>query len=170
MNWRALVFSAVMFAASACDGRNDQVAEEDPRETAFEYKDFVIIADVDNYKTAVKVVKSLARKIPELAKASRSAFPKKTPNAEGWLTFPKKTCDRNGWDYPCDVPRGRYDDGLFLSIEQKGFWENPVQGHFVVVLASGPKGDKDVDEVYQAVKGEADARLETKKVYVGCMH
>jgi hypothetical protein len=32
-------------------------------------------------------------------------------------TWTRAECAENSWDFPCYVPRGRFDDGVWVSIE-----------------------------------------------------
>lgn len=94
------------------------------------------------------------------------------PNGEIGLTWPDSVCEENGWEYPCFVARGRYDNGVYVSIEHSSAYEGFAEGYYIVVVASGAE---DAGDILQATLQRAripypDAYLKKTKVYMGCMH
>lgn len=87
----------------------------------------------------------------------------------GGLTLEKAVCEDQAWEYPCYVPRGRWDAGSYLSVEYSDAVEGFTKGLYVVIAASGEK--KDLEPVLQKVKTAVpDAYIKSARVYVGCMH
>ena len=86
-------------------------------------------------------------------------------------SLPAADCRSNDWDYPCYVTRGRWDDGAYVSVDEAyRFFDGEERG-YLVILASGPKGNP----LAQAVVEEAQAllpaaELRTDDVSEGCVH
>ena len=73
--------------------------------------------------------------------------------------------------YPWYLPRGRYDDGVYLSVELSasypGFWP----GFYVVIAASGEPDSNLLKQTLSKVKPYyRDAYMKVAKIYHGCMH
>lgn len=67
------------------------------------------------------------------------------------------------------IPRGRGENGNYISIEYSSSYENFTPGYYIVVVSSGDK--KDVKEFLpKAKKHFKDAYMKTSRVYMGCMH
>ncbi len=87
------------------------------------------------------------------------------------LTCAQPVCDENGFSYPCYVARGRYDDGVYVSVEHSNAYRGFAKGLYIVVVASGAPNDPGVRDVLaRARKAYADAYSKTTKVYMGCIH
>jgi len=88
------------------------------------------------------------------------------------LTWPKQDCDRDPlYPFPCYVARGRFDPGVYLSIERSDAYRTFRPGYFVVIAASGEPNSADVKNVLDTAKSLfPDAYVKTEKVYHGCMH
>jgi hypothetical protein len=66
-------------------------------------------------------------------------------------------------------PRGRGDDGRYLSIEYSNGYKEFAKGYYIVIAESGEKGSmkeslKDVKRYYK------DSYLKKAKIYMGCLH
>ncbi len=79
----------------------------------------------------------------------------------------QKDCMADEVDYPCYVPRGRYDDGIYISIEYSNSYENFKDGYYIVIAASGDDVKEYLKPVKEVVK---DAYVKSSKVYIGCLH
>lgn len=67
------------------------------------------------------------------------------------------------------IPRGRYDNGEYISIEYSSSFENFTQGFYIVVISSGEA--KEVEKLLpMAKKYSKDAYAKKSDVYMGCMH
>ena len=87
------------------------------------------------------------------------------------LTFPKALCEEEWDEFPCYVARGRWDDGVYISVEYSSGYKGFSPGMYIVVMANGYKGDKDVQAaLVRARKAFQDAYIKTTSVYMGCMH
>ena len=67
------------------------------------------------------------------------------------------------------LPRGRFDDGEYLTIEYTDYFPNFTNGYYIVVAASGPK-DSLTATLIKAQKFYKTAYIKTDSVFVGCMH
>lgn len=87
----------------------------------------------------------------------------------GQPTYTREVCEENGWDYPCYFARGRYDDGVYLSVEPSDQYDGMVKGYFVVIAASGNEED-----VRAAARDLAEKRIKSmlrrSEVWMGCIH
>ncbi|HSS01814.1 MAG TPA: hypothetical protein VLM79_32375 [Kofleriaceae bacterium] len=77
----------------------------------------------------------------------------------------------NDWDYPCYVTRGRSDDGAYVSLDEaERFFDFEERG-YLVILASGPKGDPLAQAVAEKARALFPAvELRTDDVSEGCIH
>jgi hypothetical protein len=123
-------------------------------------KEFLIAKSTKSYNEAQKVAQKLSKDL-NITLNLRDLKPHKTH----FLTFSKKECEMYG--YPCYVPRGRYDDGEYISIEHTNYYEEFTNGYYIVMVASGNKLGKSLKKVQSKVK---DAYVKKAKVYMGCMH
>ncbi|MDB4106909.1 hypothetical protein N8368_04300 [Bacteroidia bacterium] len=67
------------------------------------------------------------------------------------------------------IPRGRFDDGNYLSIEHTNSFTEFTNGYYIVVAASGDR-NKIKPLLPKAKKFLADAYLKDAEVYIGCLH
>lgn len=138
----------------------------DPRPTQMTEKDFVVLPAIASYAEARRVAGAAARGLGLKVDLRRAR-----PDGHGGLIFSAADCKANDWDYPCYVARGRYDDGAYVSIDEAArFFDDEEEG-YLVILASGPKGDP----LAQAVAKKAlalfpAAELRTDAVSEACIH
>lgn len=93
------------------------------------------------------------------------------PNRETGLSITKADADSNGWEYPTDYPRGRWDDGNYVSIEWSSDFDNQPKGRYMIVVASGYTGEEWLKASLAGTrKVYPRATLVTSKVFMGCMH
>jgi hypothetical protein len=134
--------------------------------SCYEDKDFLILASTSDYASAMRVVKKAAKAM-QLKIDLRDLG--KSPQLG--LTLPKDTCKAFGFDGPCYLPRGRWDDGIYLSIEYSNEYEEFADGYYIVVAGSGIKKDALLQSTLKGVKVYyPDAYIKTSKVYLCCMH
>jgi hypothetical protein len=88
------------------------------------------------------------------------------------LTWPKEECDKDPlYPFPCYVARGRFDPGVYISVERSDAYESFRPGLFVVIAASGEPGSAEVaSSLTKARAAYPDAYIKEEKVYHGCMH
>ena len=128
-------------------------------------KSFLIVKSTPSYREALKVARSASRKLGyTLNLRSLSKGP------ESALTFSKEECARNNWDYPCYTPRGRYDDGIFVSIETSSpsYYPGFEPGYFIVIAAGGDEASKSALPVVK--QHYPDAYIKSTRVWMGCAH
>jgi hypothetical protein len=67
------------------------------------------------------------------------------------------------------IPRGRYDDGQYVSVEWSTAYNTFSDGLYVVIVASGPR--KELKSFLRKVKQTVPtAYIKEADVYIGCMH
>ncbi len=129
--------------------------------------DFVILRSTADYSEARRV-------------AAESAIQLRIPldlrglvhDEEHGLTWSKEVCAKDPlYPYPCYVARGRFDDGVYLSIERSDAYSDFAPGFFIVIAASGAPGSPELMKTVVAARSfYADAYTKQASVYVGCMH
>jgi hypothetical protein len=93
------------------------------------------------------------------------------PVKQGGLSFSAGECDSNGWEFPCYEPRGRYDDGQYISIEHSDAYTGFSKGYYLVVAASGFQHSAKIKAALNKARPlYKSAYVKTSKVYMGCMH
>jgi hypothetical protein len=129
-------------------------------------KSFVILKSTASYAEARAVAAAAAERL-----AIRLDLRDLEPNVEAGLTFSKESCDNEFGEYPCYVPRGRFDDGVYISIEHSSSYEGFEEGLYVVMLASGSPRNRTIDAAVRRAKGQfPDVFVKTAPVYLGCIH
>ncbi len=131
------------------------------QEGAVVTKYFLILASTTDYEEALAVAKEAAPKL-NLKIDLKGYYPSEE---EGLTTDETCGCGLNhGY-----IPRGRSDDGDYISIEYSGSFENFADGYYIVVASSGER--KEVLKTRdQAKEFYPQAYAKSSKVYVGCMH
>jgi hypothetical protein len=149
-------------AAIACAG--NARAQEDPSQFLVK-KSLLVIAEVDTYDEALRLARLSAQRL-EL----RLDLRRLSADPELGLTLSEAECTENGWEHPCYVPRGRFDDGVYVSIEHSRGYRELTAG-YVVVAASGPVDDLALQALFHKTsKRFRTASLRTVEVYMGCLH
>lgn len=87
----------------------------------------------------------------------------------GQPSYAREVCDLNGWDYPCYVPRGRFDDGSYLSVEPSEGYTGMKPGYFVVIAASGSRDDVLAEQQALGKRG-VRSYVASSEVWLGCIH
>lgn len=151
---------SALFAAGADAADEPELTEDETAE-----KDFVVLPPVSSYAVALRTARAAAAHL-----RLRFELRDSRPDGHGGLTFPPTVCEDNGWDFPCYVTRGRFDDGLYVSIDESSVVDSEVPG-YVVVLASGPKDDPDTRALLERARAAFPAvELRTARIYQGCIH
>jgi len=129
-------------------------------------KSFVIIKATPSYTEARALAAAAAERL-----AIRLDLRELAPAPELGLTFSKESCTAEFGEYPCYVPRGRWDDGVYLSVEHSSSYEGFEEGLYIVVLASGAPRDRTIAAAVRRAKGAyPDVSVKTAPVYLGCIH
>jgi hypothetical protein len=137
-----------------------------PRKNDLADVDYVILPAVASYGEARKLAEGTAARLG-LKLDLRGA----RPDGHGHLTFAKADCDANERAYPCFGARGRFDHGSYVSVEDGSTLTGCGPSGYVVVLASGPKGDAGVRATLdKARKLLPAAAIITDEVSLGCIH
>ena len=110
---------------------------------------FVILRSTPDYAEA--------RRVAERA-ASRLGIPL---NLRGLIHDPahglawrKEECDQDGLSpFPCYLARGRFDPGVYMSVERSDAYASFRPGYFIVIAASGEPGSADVEASLAKARG-----------------
>ncbi len=129
---------------------------------------FVIVLSTKNYQSALERAKDAADKL-----GYSLDLRELHPHAETGLALPKEVCEGicggGVVDYPCYLPRNDWSVSKYVSIEYSDGYEGFTPGYYIVIVASGEKGDPEVKEaVEEARKYYKDAYAKTCGVYMGC--
>jgi hypothetical protein len=154
----------LVFLFFICSSVFTAVAQEDT--SMYVKKDFLILMSTKSYAAALAKAKqvSASQRIP-LQLRGLSA------NKISGLSYSKQECDKEELDYPSYYARGRWDDGLYVSIEYSDAYTEFVKGYYIVVAASGSKEENEIKSAYNKIKqANKDAYFKSSKVYMGCMH
>jgi len=96
-------------------------------------------------------------------------------NYEASLIVAKEASEK--LDYKIDlreqqeIPRGRFNNGNYISIEASSDYEGFSKGYYIVIISSKHKDDESLKpDLLFAKKFYKDAYIKTSKVYLGCMH
>ena len=135
-----------------------------------QYQDvtFVIAASEKSYSQAVLKAATLAEKSGILYSTNGINFDPQHKGDNGGLTYSKSECESNNWGYPCYVSRGRWDEGMYITVEYSSAIQGFTPGLYVVIAASGNK-DTLVPSFNTVNHFVPDAYMKTASVYVGCM-
>lgn len=130
-------------------------------------KGFVIVRSTQSYAEALRGLGEMAVSTGIRVDLRGVGYQRGQSPQSGDLTFAPSTCKELGWGYPCYVARGRFDDGIYLSLEYSDAFEGFAEGHYIVVAASGSKARRVLKTLRKHVP---DAYFKRTRVYVGCMH
>ena len=125
-------------------------------------KQFLIVKSTKSYQEAKAFAKKISKQTGIPLNLQNLSYDK-----ENLLTLPKDVCEDNGFEFPCYWARGRYDDGVYVSIEHSSAYEEFRNGYYIVMVASGENIKEILKKVKKVVK---DAYIKTSKIYMGCVH
>ena len=129
---------------------------------------FVIIISTKNYEAALKRAKEASKNL---------GYPLDLrglhPNDEMGLSLPKEVCEAicggDVVDYPQYIPRNDWGESKYVSIEYSNGFKGFTKGYFIVVVASGEKGDPIIQEALnESRQFYKDAYAKTCGVWMGC--
>lgn len=161
----AAALLAAPAAARADDAFDGAVAEASAGDDTVE-KRFVVVAASPDHGAATRLARLAARRLG--VALSRDEL---RPNLETGLTEPRAVCEASGFEYPCYVPRGREDDGVYVSVEHSDSYEGFGPGLYLVVVASGPSDSREVATALRRARSHyPGAYARTAPVYIGCLH
>ena len=129
-------------------------------------KSFVILKSTPSYADARALAAAAAEQL-----AIRLDLRELLPDASMGLTFSQDACNNEFGEFPCYVARGRWDDGVYVSVEHSSSYVGFDEGQYIVVLASGAPRDRAIGAALRRAKGQyPDAVVKTAPVYLGCIH
>lgn len=141
-------------------------AEENVEPEPFVDKEFVIIKSTPTFNEAAKAAESAAAKL-----GVQLDLRGLSPHRQTGLTLSEEECSRNDFPYPCYVPRGRFDDGKYVSVEWSSDYSTFSKGLYLVMVASDVAGSRETGRALEAARRSyPDAYAKRARVYVGCMH
>tara|TARA_B110000467_G_C17966479_1_gene287846 strand:+ start:71 stop:550 length:480 start_codon:yes stop_codon:yes gene_type:complete len=130
-------------------------------------KYFLIVSSTKDYSSALKKANSISEDLT-LKLDLRGLL--EGDNKLG-LSWGKSVCEEDGWEYPCYAPRGRHDDGDYVSIEWSNGFQGFSEGYYIVVVASHTNYDEKIKSLLKKVKEFVpSAYIKSSMIYMGCMH
>ena len=128
---------------------------------------FLIIRSTPNYAEALRVAERAASQVDIPLDLRGLVY----DPAHG-LTWPAEVCEKDPlYPFPCYVARGRFDPGVYLSVERSDAYATFTAGFFIVIAASGEPGSSELESALARVQpAYPDAYIKREKVYHGCMH
>jgi len=154
---RILLISVLLYVV------NTFVYAEKLTDAPYVTKSFLIVKSTKSYKEATAFAQTLADK-----SSIRLNLRGLQPHKQEGLSESKKSCLSQGFTYPCYIARGRWDDGIYISVEHSDYYEGFRHGYYLVMLASMEHIDKALlDRVRRMVP---DAYVKRSMVFMGCMH
>ncbi len=129
---------------------------------------FAIIISTKNYDAALERAKDASEKL---------GYPlnlrELVPNDEIGLTLPEEVCTgicgSDEIEFPQYLPRNDWGESKYVSVEYSNGFEGFTPGYYIVVVASGEKGDPIIQEALEeAQQYYEDAYAKTCGVWVGC--
>jgi hypothetical protein len=144
------------------------VAQEGPASDRkwTEDKEFVIVASARSFTEAARLASDAGMALYLKQDLRGVAEDKKIG-----LTFSKEECEKNNWDFPCYVPRGRFDDGIWVSVEHSSGYEGFAPRLYLIIIASAPVHDPMIKVALDmARKQYPKAYAKRAAVYMDCIH
>ena len=160
---RLSLLSILFFCAGGFLSAQDDEFDES---SLWAERSFVIVGTTENYDAAIEIASDASYHLDLLLDLRELS-----PDSTIGLTWSPEICDGTGWEHPCYVARGRFDNGVYISIEHSSAYEGFAEGYYIVVMASGMPNSSIVRQsLNKAREFVADAYLKTTKVYMGCLH
>lgn len=125
-------------------------------------KSFLIAKSTKSYEEAKTFSLNLSAK-----SGIKTDFRGLVANPTWGLSEVKESCQEQSFIFPCYVARGRYDDGVYISIEYSDAYSGFVKGYYIVIVASGEVSRKLLLQIKSVLP---DAYIKYSTVYMGCMH
>src|SRR5262245_29462350 len=169
MKLNSVAISLLLFVAACRLGHSAPPSAEDVDSGVVEMtvkKDLVIIASTKSYDAAKRVATSAAEKLSVPLDLRGLTY-----NQKAGLSLPEQECRDEFDTYPCYPPRGRWDDGVYVSVEHTSGYPSLTPGMYIVVVANSDHGSSTVREALaHAQVPYPDAYIRTVDVYLGCRH
>jgi hypothetical protein len=124
-------------------------------------RSFLIIKSTKNYQRALKTAQLACNNLGLTLELRNNYYDKE----EGLANSEICGCgEMHGY-----FPRGRYDDGNYISIDYSSAYTGFAEGYYIVIVSSGNR--EDVKKLLpKAQKFYSDAYIKDSKIYMGCMH
>jgi hypothetical protein len=153
------LFSMMLFAAASLQ------AQVDP--DCYVTNEFLIAGSHTDYPSALKQAKKVAT-----ASGYELDLRGLKPAAGTGLSFDDSSCIEDFREAPpCYIARGRFDDGVYVSVEYSTAYEGFRPGYYIVVAASANVGNTIVAPALAKVRRIVpSAYVKKSKVYMCCMH
>jgi hypothetical protein len=136
---------------------------QDPQFTG---KYFHILLSTKDFKAAQQLAQTASKKTGLSYRGTDLQ-----PNAITGVTHHQDSCKKWGEEYPCYFPRGRYDDGAYISVEYSNGFEGFMEGYYIVIAVSGSKEDPEFTNAVKKVKAYfPKSYVKKTRVFIGCMH
>lgn len=130
-------------------------------------KHFLIVCSTKDYSTALEKANSISEDLKlklDLRKLLRN-------DDDLGLTWEKTDCEGDGWEYPCYIPRGRYDDGEYVSVEWSNGYQGFSEGYYIVIISSQFEYNEKIKTLLNKTKEFVpSAYVKSSMIYMGCMH
>jgi hypothetical protein len=137
-------------------------------------KYFLLIQSSSDYKSALQTAQNAAKGL-NIKLDLRGLIPDKNPHIG--LSLPADTCikyseqEGGDGDSSCYMARGRWDDGVYISIEYSNAYDGFSKGYYIVIVGSSSEKDPALMATLEKVKTKySDAYIKASKVYMCCMH
>jgi len=129
---------------------------------------FVIIISTKDYDAALERAEEASEKL-----GYKLDLRGLKPNVEMGLTLPKDVCEGicggDVVEFPQYLPRDSWGDTKYVSVEYSNGFDGFNPGYYIVIVASGEKGDPVIQEsLDHAKKFYDDAYAKTCGVWMGC--
>jgi hypothetical protein len=168
MSQRLIISSGALLLAVVAAGpthADEKDVDDYIRESTVK-RELVIVKSSSKYSDALRVADEASRRLGIPLNLRELSLSEK-----GHLSFPKRVCEENGWDTPCYVPRGRFDDGVYVSVEHSSGYPELKRDLFMVIVASGSEKAADLKRSERAARVVfPDAYSRVVSVYMGCLH
>ena len=128
---------------------------------------FLIIRSTPDYDEALRVATEAAAKL-----GIRLDLRGLVHDPVHGLTWPPDVCEKDPhYPFPCYIARGRFDSGVYLSVERSDAYRTFKPGFFIVVAATGEPHSSEIQSSLTLARSVyPDAYVKREKVYHGCMH
>ena len=136
-------------------------------------KYFLIIQSTRDYKDALSTAQTASKELSIILDL-RDLIPD-VDTLHG-LSMPVDSCLKYSREYgsedsTCYLARGRWDDGIYISIEYSSAYDSFSTGYFIVMAGSASDKGQALTETLQNVRTKyPDSYIKASKVYMCCMH
>lgn len=146
----------------------DDINWDDYMESMSRDYSYVILISTKSYDAALKRAQEASEKL---------GYPLDLrdlhANEQTGLSLPKEQCEEicggAGVEYPQYLPRNDWGESKYVSVEYSNGYSGFTKGYYIVVVASGEKGDPIIQEALDEAKQfYEDAYAKTCSVYIGC--